>query len=212
MSKNYQFIAITGIDGSGKSTVIEKLRSSNISFAVADWEQVLRKGNLLEGLGIAFKKHPSSILRELKGLSRTLVLSAFLSLLVDYIIRPALSSGQRIIAESYVDIYRAKESVYGEAHPYIFELLDAMPQPEITIFIDTDPRIAYRRKSIKGTITKYECYHDGTMEDFVQFQLDVRERLLKLLESKKYIIVDGNQPPDVVASLIREHIIGEPNA
>lgn len=205
-SVGYYFVAIIGIDGAGKSTAVQKIKHINPGFIVVDWEQVLQKSNFLTQIGLQLQKHPEQILPELKGLSRALALTTLLSFQSDYVIKPALLSGKIVIAESYVDVYHAKELLYQKAHPCLFELLNHLAQPDLTIFIDTPPHLAYKRKKERGTITKYECFTDKSYEDFVLFQSQLRQNLLGLIRHKNHIIIDGENSPEIIALQIQDCI------
>jgi len=176
------FVAVEGIDGSGKSTVI---------------------GLLAEMLPRVYvTKEPSGgpigrLIREwaLRGGSIDPHVDALL-FAADRIehyrreIEPKLRENFLVITERYIESSIAYQGAAGVSIEFVKYINSLVPRPDLTIILDVDPEIAVARIARRGGVEKFE---------HVSFLRRVREMYLKRAEEEGYPVVDASRPPDVVA-------------
>jgi dTMP kinase len=176
------FVAVEGIDGSGKSTVI---------------------GLLAEMLPRVYvTKEPSGgpigrLIREwaLRGGSIDPHVDALL-FAADRIehyrreIEPKLRENFLVITERYVESSIAYQGAAGVSIEFVKYVNSLVPRPDLTIILDVDPEIAVARIARRGGVEKFE---------HVSFLRRVREIYLKRAQEQGYPVVDASRPPDVVA-------------
>ncbi len=186
-------VAIEGIDGSGKSTVIGM---------VAD---ALRK----EGIGLYVTQEPSS--GEIGQLVRRWALQRSVDPHVDALlfaadrlhhyvteIAPALRRGEVVITERYLESSIAYQGALGVDTEWILEINRHVPWPDLTIVLDVDPGEALRRVAARGgRPDKYEALH---------VLARAREILARRSLELGYVVVDASREPGAVALDVAEHI------
>lgn len=178
------FVVLLGIDGSGKSTLIERTQVSGV--VATDWRE-LRNHELPQML---VPDAPTHIKATLPSLSRAMFVGGHLVAQYEYLVRPRLVAGHSVALDSYYFKLLEKERMLGFAHPSLEFLCQELPQPDAIVFVDIPPEISYERR--KGTISPYEYYDDGSKADYVRFQSDLRERLLDRISSENdHVVVDG---------------------
>lgn len=183
------FVVLLGIDGSGKSTLVERLELPEL--VVTDWRE-LRNHELPQML---VPDAPTYIKASLPSLSRAMFVGGHLVAQYEYLVRPRLAAGHSVALDSYYFKLLEKERMLGFAHPSLEFLCQELPQPDLCVFIDVPPEVSYRRRN--GTVSPYEYYDDGSKDDYVRFQTDLRERLLASLGAQQeYIAIDGDCSPD----------------
>ncbi len=183
------FVAVEGIDGSGKSTVI---------------------GLLAEMLPRVYvTKEPSGgpigrLIREwaLRGGSIDPHVDALL-FAADRIehyrreIEPKLRENFLVVTERYIESSIAYQGAAGVSIEFIKYVNSLVPRPDLTIILDVDPEIAIARIARRGGIEKFE---------HVSFLRRVREIYLRRAEEEGYPVVDASRPPDVVAREVADII------
>jgi dTMP kinase len=176
------FVAVEGIDGSGKSTVI---------------------GLLAEMLPrVYITREPSGgpigrLIREwaLRGGSVDPHVDALL-FAADRIehyrreIEPKLRENFLVVTERYIESSIAYQGAAGVSIEFVKYINSLVPRPDLTIILDVDPEIAIARIARRGGVEKFE---------HVSFLRRVREIYLRRAEEEGYPVVDASRPPDVVA-------------
>jgi thymidylate kinase len=184
-----KLICITGIDGSGKSTLIDVLSKSLSSFYVANiWDLFLNKDKVLP---FKSKKDIDEYLCLLTPDSRLLFLAHTLKYSID---KAFLTGHKLIIADSYYYKYFATELAL-DADPQLARgLQKSFPEPEIVIELDLPVQIAATRKK---TLSRYECglSKNPCATEFIDFQQKAKNNW-KIFEHKNWHCLDGMLSPE----------------
>jgi len=176
------FVAVEGIDGSGKSTVIGLLAETLPRVYVTREPSGGPIGRLIKEWA-------------LRGGSVDPYVDALL-FAADRIehyrreIEPKLRENFLVVTERYVESSIAYQGAAGVSIEFVKYINSFVPRPDLTIILDVDPEIAIARIARRGGIEKYE---------HTTFLRRVREIYLRRAEEEGYPVVDASRPPDVVA-------------
>ena len=199
MKKKGFFITFEGIDGSGKSTQIQKL------------------AKFLEdnGFDIIITREPGGSVggEEIRNLllqgevdrwsaeTEILLFTAARRDHLERIILPALQDGKIVICDRFTDSTRMYQGMRG---PKLRDLVDSLTDevincdPDLTIIIDIDPEISLRRAKSRETA-------EERFEDFgVDLQKKMRKGFIDLSKEFNFRIkvVNGQQSVDDLAKEI----------
>jgi thymidylate kinase len=169
-----KFVVLLGIDGAGKSTVLEELRRRGTP--VVSWQMTLGITDLRHAYG-----HPDIIAEypmiraKLRPRTRALEFLMFYAAMYEYLIEPTLHEGKTIVADSYFYKQLAKEEVEGRSHPLLFQADNGLPEPDHVIFLDVPPEVAYRRK--RGEVSVAEAGEGRDEAGFVGLQRELAKRM-----------------------------------
>ena len=196
MKNNGYFISFEGIDGSGKSTQIQKL------------------SKFLETLGfdVIITREPGGSIggEEIRNLllqgdvdrwsaeTEILLFTAARRDHLERIILPALEHGKVVICDRFTDSTRMYQGMRG---PNLRSLVDMLNEkiincdPDLTIIIDINPQISLMRAKSRKTV-------EERFEDFgVEMQLKMRQGFIELARefNKRIEVVDGQQSVENLA-------------
>lgn len=199
MKKKGFFITFEGIDGSGKSTQIQKL------------------AKFLEdnGFDIIITREPGGSVggEEIRNLllqgevdrwsaeTEILLFTAARRDHLERIILPALQDGKIVICDRFTDSTRMYQGMRG---PKLRDLVDSLTDevincdPDLTIIIDIDPEISLRRAKSRETA-------EERFEDFgVDLQKKMRKGFIDLSKefNSRIKVVNGQQSVDDLAKEI----------
>ena len=192
-----RFITFEGIDGSGKSTQLTAsaaaLRAGGI-----DVLQTREPGGtaLGESLRMLLLERPMSPLTE------TLLMFAARIEHIDEVIVPALGTGHWVLCDRFTDAtYAYQSGGRGIAAEWIASLeawVHPTLQPDLTVVIDLDPRLAAMRRSRARAADRFEA------EDVAFFER-VRDVYLTRARAQpnRFLVVDGVQPgPEILERIL----------
>ena len=193
MKEKGYFISFEGIDGSGKSTQIQKL------------------ARFLETLGfdVIITREPGGSVggEEIRNLllqgnvdrwsaeTEILLFTAARRDHLERIILPAMEDDKIVICDRFTDSTRMYQGMRG---PNLRNLVDMLNEkiincdPDLTIVIDIDPQISLKRAKSRETV-------EERFEDFgVEMQLNMRKGFIELAKefSNRIEVVNGQQSVD----------------
>ena len=196
MKEKGYFISFEGIDGSGKSTQIQKL------------------ARFLETLGfdVLITREPGGSVggEEIRNLllqgnvdrwsaeTEILLFTAARRDHLERIILPAMEDNKIVICDRFTDSTRMYQGMRG---PNLRNLVDMLNEkiincdPDLTIVIDIDPQISLKRAKSRETV-------EERFEDFgVEMQLNMRNGFIELAKefSNRIEVVNGQQSVDDLA-------------
>lgn len=179
------FVTIEGVDGAGKSTVIEKAKEELHDVVTTREPSPLWTGPQVRNAIDDDHSHPMTDFHFFLG-DRAYH--------IKHTILPALQEGRTVISDRYSDSTRAYQGValdgvVPDPEEYIEYNLqhDWHIEPDVTILIDIDAEESARRTSDGD---KYEA--SGFIEQVRQNYLDLEE------ENPRIIKIDGTQSPEAV--------------
>jgi len=196
MIKKYRYIAIEGIDGSGKTTIANLL-----------YNELSKRYNKIVLMKEPYDNDLSKKIKEiiLKEHEKNLDYGYLLALLFT-----ADRSIKNIDLKKYLNndyIVISDRSIYSTfSYQILYEGINIewlkcvskyIIRPDITFILDVDPKIAVERVNLRGkNITSYEN---------IEFLRKVRENFLKLKEifpEDNIIYIDGEEKPEEILEKI----------
>jgi len=176
------FIAVEGIDGSGKTTVIAEVAKALPRVYVTREPSGGPIGRLLKDWALrggTADPHVDALL--------------FAADRVEHYkreIEPKLREGYIVITERYVESSIAYQGAAGVPIEYILYINSVVPRPHLTIILDVDPAEAVRRIKARERLEKFED---------VEFLRRVREIYLARARAEGYPVIDAGRPAGEVA-------------
>ena len=176
MISNY--IAFEGIDGSGKTSIIEKL-SDILNSQNKEHTIVREPGGTSVGEGI--RKLLLSHDYQVNPLAEALLMSASRAQLIQEIVKPSLNSGKIVITDRSAYSYVAYQGVGRElGYKEIYELNDLAIEsfwPKKVVLLDIDPKISLSRQKIadrigSGEIEFFQKIRNGYLKLAKEFEND----------------------------------------
>ena len=193
------FISFEGIDGSGKSTQIQRLADflRSLSFDIV----VTREpGGSVGGEEIRKLLLQGDVDRW-SAETEILLFTAARRDHLERIILPAMKNGQIVICDRFTDSTRMYQGMRGPKLKKLVDMLDKEVighDPDLTILIDIDPEIGLRRAKSRETV-------EERFEDFgLELQKKMRKGFLNLSKqfSSRISVIDGLQSEDKVSKEI----------
>lgn len=193
------FISFEGVDGSGKSTQIQRLADflRSLSFDIV----VTREpGGSIGGEEIRKLLLQGDVDRW-SAETEILLFTAARRDHLERIILPAMKNGQIVICDRFTDSTRMYQGMRGPKLKKLVDMLDKEVighDPDLTILIDIDPEIGLRRAKSRETV-------EERFEDFgLELQKKMRKGFLNLSKqfSNRISVIDGHQSEDNVSKEI----------
>ncbi len=194
-----KFITIEGIEGVGKSTHMDRL----VGHIEAHGHRILKSREpggtpTAELIREVVLGHSDE---NIPDIAELLLMFAARSLLVENVIRPALSAGTWVVCDRFVDASRAYQGG-GRGIPMqqINELADWVLgdlRPNLTILLDAPVEVGMSRADSRGNPDRLDV-------ERAEFYTRVRESYLQLAESEpeRFVVIDASGAlADVSASI-----------
>jgi len=197
------FITFEGPEGGGKTTQMQALRRYLAARGIEPL--CLREpGDTMVGERIrALLLDPSQ--GSVSARTEALLYCASRAELVERYIRPALAAGRVVLCDRFADSTLAYQG-FGRGLPV--KDLAAVSRfatdglvPHLTFCFDVPVQVGLRRKLDAGETNRMEA-------EGLAFHERVRQGFLSLVEAEptRWRLIDATQPPDDVASQVRQHV------
>lgn len=187
-----KLITLEGIDGSGKSTVAEKLKKNpEIKAFNPVFTREPTRGTLT---GNAVEK---AIQSDTDQLAELFLFTADHAEHLAKLIKPALENGKIVISDRYSDSRYAYQGITLKTHlenplEWVKDLHRGWTiVPDLTFLFDIRPEISIERCGKRGEQSKFEK---------LEFLQGVREIFLKLAadDPERFIVIDASHSPEYV--------------
>lgn len=207
-----KFITFEGGEGSGKSThaatLAHQLKSRGIDFILT------REPGGSAGAEIIRHIILSGIAKPLGAETETILFAAARDDHVRATIEPALDAGKWVVCDRFIDSTRVYQGALGKVDMKLIRGLERVTvgsaMPDLTFLLDVPANIGLARaKTRRGTegADRFEAesveYHEELRQAFLQ---------LAMREPKRFVVVDGRAPRDVVAeriwAVVEERLLG----
>lgn len=201
------FITFEGVEGSGKSTQVgllaSRLRKTGKDIVVTREPGGTRIGELIREI-----THSKDNV-DLTAVCETYLMSASRAQHVREIIKPALKAGKTVICDRFIDSSLAYQGYGRELGEEVIEELNKLAldsiMPDLTIFLDVEPRVGFARRNHTDKIDRL----DLQKEDFYNRVYEGYHELARKFKDR-FFIVDSNKPirevADIVWDLISERL------
>lgn len=196
------FLSLEGVDGSGKSSLLECMRD----YLDGCGYEVL---TLREPGGTIISEKIRTMLLDVKNAgilpgTEALLYAAARSQVVEEIIRPALARGQIVLADRYLDSTIAYQG-YGRGLKIDYlkqlnQLCTGGLLPHLTLLLDIDPAQAARRRK--------KDIPDRLEKEGLEFQQKVRRGYMEIAgqEPGRIKVIDAGAALTDVMAVTRQHL------
>jgi dTMP kinase len=183
-------ITVEGLDGAGKTTLVEALAKE------------LRVTALREPGGVPFAERIRDLVKmeECDPRTEALLFAAARAELCAQVIEPALAAGQTLIVDRFVDSSLAYQGGGRELGVETVRQLNAFaPQPDRTLLLRLEPEQALQRIRGRGNDDRFEEL------EFLR-RVAVTYDALVMAEPERFFVIDASQPPEAVLAAAAEWI------
>lgn len=196
-----KFIVIEGLEGAGKSTAINAVMETLKQAGVENIKNTREPGGtaLAEKLRTLVKQEHEG--ETLQDMTELLLMYAARVQLVENVIKPALDSGTWVVGDRH-DM--SSQAYQGGGRQISKETMTALKQttlgefkPDLTIYLDLDPRVGLERARGRGELDRIEKMD-------MSFFDRTRARYLELANAdQSVLVVNAEQTIDNVAADIK---------
>lgn len=171
-----KFIVIEGLEGAGKSTAINAVMETLKQAGVENIKNTREPGGtaLAEKLRTLVKQEHEG--ETLQDMTELLLMYAARVQLVENVIKPALDSGTWVVGDRH-DM--SSQAYQGGGRQISKETMTALKQttlgefkPDLTIYLDLDPRVGLERARGRGELDRIEkmdmSFFDRTRERYLE--------------------------------------------
>ena len=193
-------VTLEGLDGSGKTTVWERLRADDAVPTDATFTREPTDSWYGESVQRSIDDDDADSLAEL------FLYTADHAAHLAETIRPALAEGRLVVSDRYSDSRYAYQGAtlqdaewFDDPLAYVRDVHAPWTRPpDLTVYLDLDPETAARRS---GATNKFET---------ADYLADVRENYERLIEADpdRFVRVDATADPDAVYERVREAVLG----
>lgn len=196
---NGKFITVEGVEGVGKSTNIETIKSflqeNEIDFVVSREPGGTLIAEKIRDL--LLEKHTE----KLTELSELLLVFAARSQHIETFIEPQLAKGTWVLCDRFTDATYAYQGGGRGLNIETISALETLVQkslrPDLTIILDLDPQVGLERAKNRGELDRFEIEKLSFFEKVRETYLDISRR-----DAKRCKIVDASLP----LSEVRENV------
>ncbi|PMH46798.1 dTMP kinase [Vibrio sp. 10N.286.49.B3] len=196
-----KFIVIEGLEGAGKSTAINAILDTLNQVGITDIVKTREPGGtvLAEKMrSLVKEEHQGEVLQDMTEL---LLMYAARVQLVENVIKPALLNQQWVVGDRH-DM--SSQAYQGGGRQIAHETMSQLKQttlggfrPDLTLYLDLDPRIGLERARGRGELDRIEKMD-------ISFFDRSRARYLEIAaQDESVIVINAEQTVDAVASDIK---------
>ena len=201
------FIVVEGIDGSGKTTLIEEISKQlaadgHDSFITSELGKdmpgsQLWRDELMKSAGDARAEY--DVIRTVRWDRDT------------HILKPKLQAGRTVLMDRFILSTIGYQGQFTSPHhPTVREIIDdhrmfGWKTPDLTILLDCDPVTAHERSIERGKVDAF----DSRGLDFFKRARELMSSFIFTLEGKSLtngVLINAERPADVVAALAMEQV------
>jgi dTMP kinase len=196
-----KLITLEGIDGSGKSTIAEKLQKNpDIKVFKPVFTREPTRGTLT---GNAVEK---AIQSDTDQLAELFLFTADHAEHLSKLVKPAIESGKIVISDRYSDSRYAYQGVTLKTRlenplEWVKDLHRGWTiVPDLTLLFDIRPEVSIERCGKRGEQSKFEK---------LEFLRGVREIFLRLAaeDPDRFVVIDASRPPEYIEKEVAEKIL-----
>ncbi|MBI4469771.1 MAG: dTMP kinase [Acidobacteria bacterium] len=205
-----RFITFEGIDGSGKTTILQRidevLRSSGLRYQVTREPGGTPIGYEIRTILLNAAHH------QLVPSTELLLYAADRAQHVSQLIQPALQAGRHVLCDRYADATIAYQG-YGRGHDLewvqrLMEFATGGLKPDLTVVLDLEVEIAQRRvRTRSGNLMP--MFADRLDAETLEFHQRVRNGYLRLAEqeAERVHIIPAAAEIERVAEMVYELVV-----
>lgn len=209
------FITLEGGEGAGKSTLAralsERLDAAGFTARTTREPGGSPKAEAIREMILAGQA------RDYGPFAEALMFSAARIDHIDSLIRPALTRGEWVICDRFIDSTRVYQGVLGQLDKAVLAELEAVTisglMPELTLILDLDPEIglarAAKRRRPGEAIDRFEGETLAFHRNLRQAYLDIASA-----EPQRCALLDATLPPEALAEaawhILRERLPIDP--
>ncbi len=189
--KRPKLICVTGIDGSGKSTLVNKLNEEIKNSKIVTIWDLMKKPSLRECFSFKSKEDIDRYLEQLHHPARALFMFHCLAEPMTLAFEEAKEKGTEVLLlDGYWFKYAASEIAFGANPDEIRGLAKVFPDPDLVLYIEIDSKVALSRKK---TFSGYEGGYDPgrTEQGFIDFQSRSHQMMKMLVQNQKVKVLNG---------------------
>lgn len=199
---------LLGGDGSGKSSVLQRLREQRPQWQCASIDPAdLYPLPGLDYMNWALETPPRTYIKAWGPIGRATFLAHVMGLCYEERIHPALAAGRTVVCDSYHYRIWAKEQMLGSAGADVVAALGAaLRPPDLLVWLGVDPITAWHRNG--QSCQAYEAVGGRTFEGFRAMQEGVRRLVLEAVSSLPLTLIDANRPLSEVTADVAAAVAG----
>ncbi|NUW66781.1 dTMP kinase [Vibrio coralliilyticus] len=197
-----KFIVIEGLEGAGKSTAINAVLETLKQAGIEQIKNTREPGGtvLAEQLRTLVKQDHEG--EELQDMTELLLMYAARVQLVENVIKPALNSGTWVVGDRHDMSSQAYQGGGREISQHTMTALKQTTlgdfKPDLTIYLDLDPRIGLERARGRGELDRIEKMD-------MSFFDRTRARYLELAQcDSSVVVINAEQTIELVAQDIKQ--------
>ncbi len=201
------FIAIEGMDGSGKSTgagyITQCLRNLGLNLITTREIGGTKLGETIRAACLTLDE-------PVDPLARLLAFMASRTQHIANVISPNIAAGVSVVCDRYSDSTFVYQGVVDSLLPQYLELINTRAlshlsrRPDVTVFFRVDPEIAFARGNLRTNLDN-DLYKKN--KDLAHVIAQAYDRVYAGLSAEyrgNILIVDGNQPIETVNECLQK--------
>ena len=196
-----KFIVIEGLEGAGKSTAVNVVKDFLKEQNDSEIVQCREPGGTQLGETIRDLVKSNKSLEKIDPRTELLLMYASRIQLVENVIKPALESGDSVICDRF---YYSTYAYQGGGREIDLSIIDSIHEaslgsfkPDLTIYMDIDPKVGLQRAAVRGELDRFEL-------EKIDFFNKTRDMYLKMAaESNEVKTVDAAKSIEDVAGQVR---------